>query len=890
MDLDRLSYFDQTPRGLRALASLSAMVLVTACGGGGTRDEMMPPGTSGNDSITTAGDDDGTTGGDETGGATSDPSADGSGDGPTGDGGTDGEVCETEQCGLECCAVDQECVLSECRAICESGVRCGDDLEVCCDEGNVCAGGSCVVPGDPCLDPYDCPEGEFCEPTIDACLPQQEPVDCEVEPNFQDVEVAEEWSFTQMQFSTVPLVGDVTGDGRPEVVATTSCFNETNAPTDCPVGSAPCDGDVSSMGFNCHSYGNIKIIDGTTGQVEATVLHRPAQNEYGAYGRSTPGLANIDGDEIPDIVYAGRPTVGQGADALNKSLIHAVNGIGANLWSPPFSHDESNQPYYVAVRFGAPAFANLDDDPEAEIAYGGTIIDDDGLVVWDFCLNSDNNPDIATNCDWPTPNALPSGSWGPDYDRDWGGGALGSPDISNSFPVGGLPVFADIDPDDPGPELITGRHAYRIDWDDPAIGFPDVTLTEMWDAGAPDGYPQVADLDGNGTPEVVIVGDDQFKIVDGRTGNLWCGVDADGSTCQFNDAARTQPVTVPGGGSNGPAVIADFDDDGRPEIGLSQAGGNVSSFLVYDLNRNGEVVVQPEGASPPLPGQAFIRWSADSIDITGNGTGSAVFDFQGDGAAEVLFADQCQMRVLDGSTGSEVFALNNSSQTFREYPVVADVDGDGNTELMLVANLPNTVQNPCTELDPNYEYRQGIFLYGDPNDQWVRTRRVWNQHTYHVTNADARGAIPETETNHWEVEGLNSFRQNVQGTGVFNAPNLAVDLSVGLSTCLDEEFELIATVRNEGSLGVPAGVDVSLYEGTSASGEFIGTKTTEVALLPGSFTRLVWQVPAPGGEAKTFYVAIDGADQDDPEAGIVNECIEDDNSATTETVSCPIPG
>jgi hypothetical protein len=38
---------------------------------------------------------------------------------------------------------------------------------------------------------------------------------------------------------------------------------------------------------------------------------------------------------------------------------------------------------------------------------------------------------------------------------------------------------------------------------------------------------------------------------------------------------------------------------------------------------------------------------------------------------------------------------------------------------------------------PNYMPRKGVFSYGAGADNWVPTRKVWTQHTYHVTNADS---------------------------------------------------------------------------------------------------------------------------------------------------------
>ena len=48
----------------------------------------------------------------------------------------------------------------------------------------------------------------------------------------------------------------------------------------------------------------------------------------------------------------------------------------------------------------------------------------------------------------------------------------------------------------------------------------------------------------------------------------------------------------------------------------------------------------------------------------------------------------------------------------------------------------------------------------DETDRWVPARRVWNQHTYHVTNVREDGTIPTFEAPHW-LE-LNTFRTQAQ--------------------------------------------------------------------------------------------------------------------------------
>ena len=382
----------------------------------------------------------------------------------------------------------------------------------------------------------------------------------------------------------------------------------------------------------------------------------------------------------------------------------------------------------------------------------------------------------------------------------------------------------------------------------------------------------------------MLVASGTIRVLEGNTGRLWCGIDPDQGDC-FNAAFRTQPYTLPdadggGPGLGGPPTIADFDGDGRPEVGVAGA----SSYTVFDFNRDGENVVVQPGFPAPDPGEIYPRWTRETQDQSSNATGSSVFDFQGDGAAEVIYADECYLRVYDGSNGDILLEEESSSATIHEYPLVVDVDTDGNSEIVVVNNLSDA---NCDAI-AGYQYKQGVFVYGDANDQWVPTRRVWTHHAYHVTNVTSDGNTPTAESNNWTEPGLNNYRQNVQGSGVFNAPDLTVDLTASLASCERELLDIVATVRNSGNLGVGSGIEVRLYNGLDDTGLFIGSQSTTTTLLPGATEQVVWQFPFDQGDpTMDFFVTVDG---DDAAAGIVTECVEANNGDTLPGAQCIFPG
>jgi hypothetical protein len=82
--------------------------------------------------------------------------------------------------------------------------------------------------------------------------------------------------------------------------------------------------------------------------------------------------------------------------------------------------------------------------------------------------------------------------------------------------------------------------------------------------------------------------------------------------------------------------------------------------------------------------------------------------------------------------------------------VVVDVDNDGSAEILVVSNEGWFADQTAPALQ----------VIRDVEDRWIPARRIWTQHTYHVTNVREDGTIPTVEPRHWEL--LNTFRTQAQ--------------------------------------------------------------------------------------------------------------------------------
>ena len=356
-----------------------------------------------------------------------------------------------------------------------------------------------------------------------------------------------------------------------------------------------------------------------------------------------------------------------------------------------------------------------------------------------------------------------------------------------------------------------------------------------------------------------------------------------GSSKAQPGADELGPFTLLGSGSGGPPTVADFDGDGKAEIGVAQK--DKYSMLKPDYTNKTIVSV----------------WEAPNHDLSSSVTGSSVFDFEGDGKAEVIYNDECFLWVYDGTTGKVLLAELTTSFTGTEASIVADVDGDGHSEIVMISNgasptqwkcnvapwnQPDPANNrPAWKPPPGQTAYRGLTVWGDKQNSWVGTRTLWNQHAYSVSNiCDDRdsactapntyGLIPKQQQANWTLPWLNNFRQNVQDQGIFNAPDAVVTVNV---ECSDPVIVHV-TVRNIGLSGLPAGVPVDVYNGSNK----IGSVTTTQPLGPGQSETIAFSVPAgSGGQNDTYSAKIDQGTNK-----TFNECREDNNDALGAKADC----
>jgi hypothetical protein len=708
-------------------------------------------------------------------------------------------------------------------ACCDADKACGMN---CCAAAEVCSFQKCVTPGATCIDASECAADEYCEYSLG------DPGD--------------------------PGSADAGCMGGAEQ-KTGKCMPK---PPECDPGNEPGPNDPITCLAKCeykpapapfspvlkYSWG-----DPGAPSTKDSVMMAPVVIELD--DDNCDGV--VDERDIPEIVFSTFET----SNYNGNGTLHAISIVDGQVVEKWSVNEGVNSPINPGRSIAA---GNIDGQPGNEIVVCTTdnrvrAYRADGTQLWlsestGACampsiadLDQDGMPEVIVE------SRILEGATGKDKVA-----AFDPPNGANM-------VVSDLDGDGKL-DIVTPTRAYR--GDGTLIGPTEATSPALTGS-----YVAVGDLDRDGVPEVVVSNTASHALI------VWhldaqepSGVKVVRYNVDINGAL--DPATVCSAGSagytkgGGPPTVADFDGDGFPDVAL--AGG--VGYSVF----SGKKLMDPNATNPET-----VLWTKQTHDCSSAATGSSVFDFDGDGKAEVVYADEKALHVYDGVTGQDLSNICNTSGTLVEYPLVADVDNDGQADIVVASNSYSgiTCEDKVTKTS-------GVRIFGDANGAWVRTRRVWNEHGYHVTNVDESGAIPKIELPNYTQPKLDNFRQNVQPLGEFSAPNLVATL---FPRC-DGAYGLVARVRNVGEASAPAGIPVGFYLGLpNNGGTLLGKGATTKVLYPAEAEDVIVELPmAPAGVAdgKGDLYAVVG---DGPAPQTFHECRTDDNVSAAAHGACGSP-
>ncbi|MEP4831561.1 MAG: Ig-like domain-containing protein, partial [Cyclobacteriaceae bacterium] len=513
-------------------------------------------------------------------------------------------------------------------------------------------------------------------------------------------------------------------------------------------------------------------------------------------------------------------TEGSNSNAVIRRYEYSASGNQTGTGNAIFT---TAQLVGTRVNYSSPQLADFDEDGSPEVYVGANIFNAEtgALVAQDNTINS-GWLNSGTNQGDRLPIAYNIFDSGDTRPAGAGGGTFGSE--------------AD------GLEFVAGNRVYTVD------GGAFQLAAEITGSNYGDGFVSLGDLDNDNEVDIIVTSEGYIFAWNPRTetgiGNIY---------------------DIPSTSSGGKANVGDFDNDGIVDIGF--AGSNRYIVLEYNSGAN----------------TLSVKWEKTGLDDGSQRTGSTLYDFEGDGIAEVVYSEEAYLYIYSGLDGSELTRIPSLAGTRVEYPLVADVNNDGQAEIIVTAQEGN---------GPGFSGADDYFVvYKSANSSWVSSREIWNQHGYHVTNINDDMTIPQYQQDifHPQFGGsLNGFLVQTTYLDQGGEPTYATSDLVVTASSVDQNcassnngLDISMTIQNQGDWKAPRTTPITVYDADPYAGaaNVIDTVHLPVTLEVGA-SRVLSTTVQDDGQDFTLFVLVN---HNPYETGTTNEIATPLAAGTTNT-------
>jgi len=629
-----------------------------------------------------------------------------------------------------------------------------------------------------------------------------DPLTCSLTPEFPDND-----NFRIKHDKTLPkdvpvfsnaLVIDLDGNGSPEIIT---------------LGSGGFDANVSPR-----SARNVEIFNGQTG-AHIRTINTPFLNYEGAM---PVALADLDGDGDVEIVVATSHIEKRAPDLISPG--HDGNSVAEQSILIIYDHlgneiarSDTNYGKYTPVDLAC-------GHPDARQMASGA-----APGIADF--NNDGRPEIYIYNEIFNDKLVKL--------VDGGHNGIGLGHSNRNGGAMALSVAANFD-GEPNLELAAGNTLYNVSISNPngAGGntmTPTVFSSNLHGGPARDGFTSIADIDLDGEFDIVVttervttldVKEYPCKTIKPRYVYAW----NPRSNSLIASAQLEQVEQVILGklndpfsqGGTGVAFIGDVNSNGNPNIGVTSPL-NVEMF---------EYVI----------GNTTLKrlWKLGTSDKSGM-TMITMFDFNQDGVQELVYRDESDLRIINGNLANPntLASIPVESATSLEGPTIADVDNDGEAEILVV----NSNYDKGDPFHPDDVFELGVYfdltgkieIFKSADLPWAPARGVWNQYAYHNINIQDNRQVPQFMPKPSDLDfddpcngdiafkrPLNNFLvqstffdSNGCPTVNIGAIDATIEIVEAKYTCTPGEIEVKYIVNNiSPDEEIPPGLKVSFFEAT----------------------------------------------------------------------------